>query len=172
MRARKSKNISIKGKSALIFWTAVFGFLILGSSGLAAPPVNGEALAALESFDNAMIRFINKHDIPGGSLAVSFKGRLILAKGYGYSDFSVFKKIPAHPKNRFRFASLSKPLTATAIMSFVEQGKLSLDSKIVPLLLGNPYQKITGKRIEQITIQHLLEHRGEWKDDRCGNTSH
>lgn len=150
----------IKNKPNFIFWISLLSIFLIPSSSLAAPPVNGEALPGLEIFDKVMIKFIEKHDIPGGSLAVSFKGRLILAKGYGNADFSVIKKIPAHPKNRFRFASLSKPLTATAIMSLIEEGKFSLNSRLVPLLLGDPPQKINDKRIEQITIQHLLEHRG------------
>jgi len=160
MRLRELKKALIKENPRPIFWIAVFSIFFIWSPGFAAVPVNGEALPGLESFDKAMIRFIEKHDIPGGSLAVSFKGSLILAKGYGYADFSVFKKIPAHPRNQFRFASLSKPLTATAIMSLVEKGKLSLDSKAVPLLQGDPPQKIRDNRLEQITIQHLLEHRG------------
>lgn len=45
-------------------------------------------------------------------------------------------------------------------MSLIEEGKLSLDSKVVPLLLGDPPQKMKDKRLELITIQHLLEHRG------------
>ncbi|MCX5913650.1 MAG: serine hydrolase [Deltaproteobacteria bacterium] len=108
-----------------VFWIVFFSVFFIWSPRSAAAPANGEALPGLESFDKATMKFIEKHDIPGGSLAVSFKGRLILAKGYGYADFSVLRKIPAHPKNRFRFASLSKPLTATAIMSLVEEGKLS-----------------------------------------------
>ena len=159
MRSRKSKRAFIKQKSVAIFWIAL-SILFIWSRAFAAVPINGEALPGLDSFDKAMIKFIEKHNIPGGSLAVSFKGKLILAKGYGYADFSVFKKVPAHPRNRFRFASLSKPLTASAIMSLVEEGRLSLDSKVVPLLQGDPPHKIRDKRLEQITIQHLLEHRG------------
>lgn len=92
MRLKESKKVSIKGKSAFIFWVAVSCLYLIGSPSFAAAPVNGEALPGLESFDKVMIKFIGKHDIPGGALAVSFKGRLMLAKGYGYADFSVLKK--------------------------------------------------------------------------------
>ena len=159
MRSRKSKRASIEQRSVGIYWIAL-SILFTWSPAFAATSTNGDALPGLDSFDKAMIKFIEKHNIPGGSLAVSFKGGLILAKGYGHADFTVFKKVPAHPRNRFRFASLSKPLTATAIMSLVEEGRLSLDSKAVPLLQGDPLHKIRDNRLEQITIQHLLEHRG------------
>jgi CubicO group peptidase (beta-lactamase class C family) len=160
MRPKESRKNFIQDKSIPLFWMAFFFVFFFCSPGFAAAPMNGEALPGLESFDKATMKFIEKYDIPGGSLAVSFKGRLILAKGYGYADFSVFKKVPVHSKNRFRFASLSKPLTATAIMSLVEEGKLSLDSKVAPLLQGDPPHAIKDNRLEQITIQHLLEHRG------------
>jgi len=165
MRSRESRIISIRDKSALKFLIVLLAVFCLWSSSLAAAPMNGEALPGLESFDRAIIKFIEKHHIPGGSLAVSFQGKLILAKGYGYADFSVLKKVPANSRNRFRLASLSKPLTATAIMSLIEDGKLSLDSKILPLLQGNPPQKIRDKRLGQITIQNLLEHRGGYNRD-------
>lgn len=159
MRSKESKGVVIKQKSIAIFWI-VLSLLFIWSRAFAAVPINGEALSGLDSFDKAMIKFIEKHKIPGGSLAVSYKGKLILAKGYGYADFSAFEKVPAHPRNRFRLASLSKPLTASAIMYLVEEGRLSLNSKAAPLLQGNPPHKIRDKRLEQITIQHLLEHRG------------
>jgi N-acyl-D-amino-acid deacylase len=165
MRSRESKRISIRDKSALKFLIFLLAVFCLWSNGLAATPMNGEALPGLENFDRAIIKFIEKHHIPGGSLAVSFQGKLILAKGYGYANFSAPKKVPANSRNRFRLASLSKPLTATAIMSLIEGGKLSLGSKILPLFRGNPPPKILDKRLGQITIQNLLEHRGGYDRD-------
>ena len=159
MRSKESKRAVIKQKPIAVFWIAL-SFLLIWSPAFAAVPINGEALLGLDGFDKAMVKFIEKHKIPGGSLAVSYKGRLILTKGYGYADFSGLEKVPVHPRNRFRLASLSKPLTATAIMSLMQEGRLSLDSKVVPLLQGNPPHKIRDKRLEQISIQHLLEHRG------------
>ncbi len=137
--------------------------LILASTPIvwaATPPVTGEALPGLESLDEAMIRLIEKFNIPGASLAVAFKGRLILARGYGYAFKSSKETRPVQPQNRFRFGSLSKPLTATAIMLLVEDGKLALDDRVVTLLREDAPKKTRDARVNQITVRHLLEHRG------------
>ena len=95
-----------------------------------------------------MVKLIDKYDFPGASLAVAFNGKLILARGYGYSKKSLVKKIPVNPNDRFRFASLSKPITATAMMLLVEEGKLSLDDNIIQLLQELGPQKLTDSRVE------------------------
>jgi len=123
-------------------------------------PISGEALPGLEGFDKVMLWLIDKYSIPGASLAVAFNGKLILARGYGYAKKSLTEKIPMQPQSRFRFASLSKPLTAAAIMLLAEEGKLSLDDSIISLLHELGPQKISDPRINQITVRHLLEHRG------------
>ncbi|NRB65166.1 MAG: beta-lactamase family protein [Saprospiraceae bacterium] len=55
----------------------------------------------------------------------------------------------------FHIASITKVFTATAIMQFVEQGKLSLDDKLVDIL---PDFKLKSKEYDKITIKHLLTH--------------
>jgi len=165
MRTRESKRIFIRDKSSLNFLFALLAVFCLWSNSPAATQINGEALPGLNGFDKAIIKFIERHDIPGGALALSFQGKMILAKGYGYADFSDLNKVPANPRNRFRLASLSKPLTAAAIMSLVEVEKVSLESKILPLLRGGLPQKIRDKRMGQITVQNLLEHRGGYDRD-------
>jgi N-acyl-D-amino-acid deacylase len=103
-------------------------------------------------------------NIPKGlncySLAVSFNGKLILARGYGYAKKSLAGNIPVQPQSRFRLCSMSKPLTATAVMLLIEEGKLSLDDQITSLLQDLGPQKIRDPRVNQITVRNLLEHRG------------
>jgi CubicO group peptidase (beta-lactamase class C family) len=159
LRIRKCDFQGIKGFFSIIFFVSLVLFLSV-PNGWSAAPISGEALPGLDGFNEAMLNLIDKYDIPGASLAVSFKGKLILARGYGYAKKSLTEKIPVQPQSRFRFASLSKPLTAAAIMLLVEEGKLSLDDSIISLLQELGPQKITDSRINQITVQHLLEHRG------------
>ncbi|MDI7261747.1 MAG: serine hydrolase domain-containing protein [Thermodesulfobacteriota bacterium] len=132
-------------------------------------PISGEALPGLEGFDKVMLRLIDKYDIPGASLAVAFNGKLILARGYGYAKKSLTGKIPVQPQSRFRFASLSKPLTAAAIMLLAEEGKFSLDDQIISLLQELGPQKIRDTRISQITVRNLLEHRGGFDSNISGD---
>ncbi|MDB4679873.1 beta-lactamase family protein [Planctomycetaceae bacterium] len=63
-------------------------------------------------------------------------------------------------------ASLSKPITAVAILQLIEQQKLALDDKLVDVLDTQIQITQAGDNFDprwnQITIRHLLEHRGGW----------
>lgn len=64
------------------------------------------------------------------------------------------------PESRFRYASITKTVTAIAIVDLVNKGALSLDDKIVEVLeLDN---NLKDPRVADITIEHLLTHRGGW----------
>ncbi len=73
--------------------------------------------------------------IPGLSLTVAVDGKIMYSEGFGYADLE--ERVPVWPTTKFRIGSISKPLTATALMQLVEAGKLELDApvqKYVPSL--------------------------------------
>lgn len=82
-------------------------------------------------------------------MAGAFEGKLILARGYGYAVKSSEDTRPVQPQSQFRFASLSKPLTAAAIMLLVEDGRLSLDDCVVALLKEDAPKKTEDSRINR-----------------------
>ncbi len=126
-------------------------------------PVTGEAAAALVAFDDWMLSFMSKHNIPGGSIAMMRDGKLVYARGFGYADRD--KKLAVVPESLFRIASISKPITAVAILKLVEQGKLKLDNKILEILKYEPHFEEGGtldERWKEITIAHCLAHTGGW----------
>ena len=84
--------------------------------------MNGKAGPGLKAFDEAMLKIMDRHGIPGASLAIAKEGKLVLAKGYGWANIASGKAI--QPDTLFGLASLSKPLTAIAVLKLVEQGKL------------------------------------------------
>jgi CubicO group peptidase (beta-lactamase class C family) len=90
------------------------------------------------------------------------EGKLIYARGFGYAD--VENKTPVQPDALFRIASVSKTLTAVAIMKLVEEGKLDLDDHVAPFIahLTPAPGSTVDPRWEQITIRHLLNHTGGW----------
>jgi N-acyl-D-amino-acid deacylase len=143
--------------------------LFIAATARADLPVTGTALPGLSPFDSAVIALLGKWKIPGASLAVAKDGRLILARGYGYSDLGQMK--PVTPDLRFRVASLSKSLTASAIMKLVELGQLNLDDPVLPLLgpWAPPASEIIDPRVYQITVRHLLVHRGGWDRESFGD---
>jgi N-acyl-D-amino-acid deacylase len=125
-------------------------------------PISGAAVPGMESYDQTITDFMRKHAIPGGAVAVLRDGKLIYARGFGYAD--VENKTPVQPDALFRIASVSKPITAAAIMKLVEEGKLKLDDRVAPFIAHlTPAPGATvDSRWEQITIRHLLNHTGGW----------
>ncbi|HEU0080114.1 MAG TPA: serine hydrolase domain-containing protein [Longimicrobiaceae bacterium] len=125
-------------------------------------PISGAAVPGMGSYDQVIPDFMRKHGIPGGAVAVVRDGKLIYARGFGYAD--VENKTPVQPDALFRIASVSKPITAAAIMKLVEEGKLGLDDRVAPFiahLTPAPGANV-DPRWEQITIRHLLNHTGGW----------
>lgn len=95
-----------------------------------------------------------KEDIPGFTVAIAHKGKVIFNKSYGYANLEEKERLtPAHI---FRIASHSKTFTATAVMQLAEAGKLKIDDYIVDYL---PWLKDhKDKRWQQVTIRQLLSH--------------
>jgi len=88
--------------------------------------------------------------IPGVSLAVLRKGKIILLKSYGLAN--VEHQVPVKPATIFQSGSMGKQFTAAAVMLLVQENKLSLDGKISKYFPGVP---ATWK---DITIRNLLTH--------------
>jgi serine beta-lactamase-like protein LACTB len=66
--------------------------------------------------------------IPGITMAVAVDGKIVYSEGYGLADLE--QRVPVWPTTKFRIASISKPLTAVALMQLVETGKVDLDAPI------------------------------------------
>src|SRR5688500_13020223 len=125
-------------------------------------PITGSAVPGMASFDLFITDFTRKLSIPGGAVAVMRDGKLIYARGFGYAD--VEKKTLVQPDALFRIASVSKTLTAAAIMKLVEEGKLQLEDRVAPFIAHlTPAPGATvDPRWDAITIRHLLNHSGGW----------
>ena len=135
----------------------VLGTVVLPSQLHASNSV-GCTTSGLEPFDAAMARLLHEWDIPGAGLAVSHHGRILLVRGYGLADKST--STPVTPRTKFRLGSLSKPITAVAILKLGEEGRLRLDDKMLALLgdLAPPSEAIRDPRVQSITVRHLLQH--------------
>jgi N-acyl-D-amino-acid deacylase len=121
-------------------------------------------LPTLAAFDELGRQFLERHAGVGLAIAVTDQGRLVHAAGYGYADLA--QSTPVTPQSLFRIASVSKPITALAILKLREQGQLELDDPILQHLALEPAIAAAGDafdaRWRDITIRHLLEHRGGW----------
>lgn len=98
---------------------------------------------------------MTRFQVPGVTIAVVRSFQVQWTKTYGVAD--VTAGIPVTPETRFQAASISKPVTAFAVLRAVEAGKLSLDENV------NTYLK-TWKVPENeytrsgVTLRALLSH--------------
>ena len=132
---------------------------------LLSAAVPASAQDQLAAYDRFMTDLLQRYHLPGGALAVSRDGRLLLAKGYGFADREHNR--PVEADSLFRIASISKPFTAVAILRLVEQGKLHLDDKAFSYLadLHPPKGQTPDPRLALITIRQILHHTGGWDRD-------
>ncbi|MGH7172056.1 MAG: serine hydrolase domain-containing protein [Gemmataceae bacterium] len=127
----------------------------------------GRANPRLASFDQLMKRFLHEQELPGAALAVARGGRVVYARGFGYADRAT--KEPVQPNALFRIASISKPLTAVAVLQLVERGQVKLDDSVFEVLRLKKPGEGEGRfdsRWKKTTIRQLLQHRGGWDRDK------
>jgi CubicO group peptidase (beta-lactamase class C family) len=120
----------------------------------------GREVPELEALDRVMEKYMVSRNVSRGALAVTRKGKLVLARGctWGPSECT-----DTRPDSLFRVASLSKPVTAVAVLHLVEQGRLRLDEKVVRILdLEPPTGGSLDPRLRDVTVRHLLQHLGGW----------
>jgi hypothetical protein len=119
--------------------------------------------AEFEECCNIVGSFMKKWTIEGASVAIAKNGKLIYARGFGYADTAA--GIEIQPYSKFRIASISKLVTAVAIMKLREEGKLSLEDKVFGpegILNDSCYCDPKDNRVFNITVAHLLSHEGGW----------
>jgi N-acyl-D-amino-acid deacylase len=129
--------------------------------------MTGAEIAALEPFDRLMQTFVAQNKIPGAALAVSNKSKLVYARGFGFAEVEHKKQV--EPNSIFRIASVSKPITAVAILQLVEQQKLGLDDHVVDRLklTGAEVELLKDPRWRQITVRQCLQHTGGWDREKA-----
>lgn len=137
-----------------VAWASAFG------QGLGPKvPITGTDQKELSAFDEMMIKFVTDHQVPGAALAVARNGKVVYTRGFGHADPQLGR--PVEPRTRFRIASISKPITAAAILRLIELGLLKLgDNPFQVLQLTLPPD--ADPRLKKITIEHLLQHTAGW----------
>ena len=113
--------------------------------------------------DSQVSSFINRWRIRGVSLAITKDERLVYAKGFGTANNETGEEVK--PGHLFRIASVSKLITAVAIMKLYEENRLDLDERVFGMngiINDSIFEAYRDKRIESITIRHLLNHTAGW----------
>jgi CubicO group peptidase (beta-lactamase class C family) len=108
----------------------------------------------LEKVDSYVNQQFKEAGIVGGAYAIISGDKVAAAHGIGYSDLK--SKQIASPETIYAIASVTKVLTATAILQLQEKGKLNLDDPVQTYLPWFTYQD--GEKSKLVTIKHLLTH--------------
>lgn len=116
-----------------------------------------EALATLVTEKMA------EYGVPGVAFGILKDGRLTL-RGFGTTNID--NPQPLTPQTVFPIASISKTVTATAIMRLVEQGKLDLEAPVRKYIPEFAVQDPAASR--DVAIWHLLTHTPGWEGQLSG----
>lgn len=130
------KNLQIKRFSIFL----LSAFLLISSF----------SAQAADKVDKYIIAEMQKQHIPGLSLAVIKKGKIIKSKGYGLAN--VETNVPVTTETVFKIGSVSKPIIAMGIMLLIEEGRIGIDDKL------SKYLENTPETWKDITVRHLLSH--------------
>lgn len=135
---RATIQLNIMGPPILLIFLALFSTFNLSA----------------QSFESQILSIKQKHDLMGGVVLVLSDGEVKEQVSFGMADQQ--RNRPVHDSTVFRVASISKMVTATAVMQLYEQGLCSLDEDISNILgfeIRNPH--FPGK---PITLRMLLSH--------------
>jgi CubicO group peptidase (beta-lactamase class C family) len=106
--------------------------------------------AKVQEIERAVAEEMDRQGIPGLSLAVSSDLRLAWSAGFGMADLE--NSVPARAATVYRLASISKPITAIAVLQLVERALIDLDAPIQTYVPSFPEKQWP------VTIRNLLRH--------------
>lgn len=112
------------------------------------PPQFADARALIE-------RAMQEDSLPSVTVAVAQDGRVLWAQGFGYADLE--RRIPATPETMYSLASISKPITATALMRLVDAGRIDLD-RPANAYLGDARIHSDVWSADGATVRRVLSH--------------
>ena len=113
---------------------------------------SAEATTFLKAVDAAMRDEMKRQDLVGLAVGVIVDGRVAYTQGYGWADRE--KQVQVTRETMFRWASISKSLTAVAAMQLWERKQLDLKTDVRQLVPEFP------SKAAPITLRNLLCHQG------------
>lgn len=134
-------------------------------------PVNGLCHEAMSAVDDAILKVMAERGIPSLTFALSKEGKILHDRAFGWADANL--KTPLQPGVKMRVASMTKPVISAAIHTLISDGKLKADQLVYGILDLGQYResKSCDERWKQVTVQHLLDHKGGWDRAKSGDFS-
>jgi serine beta-lactamase-like protein LACTB, mitochondrial len=140
-----------------VLLTAILGFSFAARAnpqspaGQTAVPTAASRYAQAQAVAHGIGNELLSRGIPGLAFAVAVEGHSVYSEGFGYADLE--QRVPAWPETKFRIGSISKPLTAVALVQLVEKGKIDLDAAIQSYVPSFP--KKEGRITARLLAGHL-----------------
>lgn len=158
LRAARGRGLANGPAVARRLWMLVLLTLLIGAGNAVGtpnavrPPSTLDGAVAPAAVDRFVEEQMERHRIPGVSLALFEEGRIIYTAGYGKAD----RHTAMEPDTPMPAGSITKVITAVAILQLAEDGKISLDASVQTYL---PWFTVADETAAAaITVQHLLQH--------------
>ncbi|WP_046468358.1 serine hydrolase domain-containing protein [Allosalinactinospora lopnorensis] len=165
-------NTAGRGLTAVLLLLAVLLSATAGTARAQEDPTAGSSDRDLDTesvtafFDRRTPELLEEKQVPGTVVSVVADGRPLMAQGYGYADLEERK--PAAPEeSAFLTASLTKTVTATAILQLVDAGDVDLHTDVNDYLPDDTALADTHPG-QPVTLHHLLTHSAGLDDPAWG----
>lgn len=126
---------------------------LLGPGIFFAQNTDHETRQFRKTVDSIVMSKMDQYAIPGLAIGVVRDNSVLYTKGYGVREIGTDKLVSE--QSIFHTASISKLFTAMAIIHLEDQGKLSIDDKLIDVI---PNLQYVEEGIKEITIKQLLNH--------------
>jgi CubicO group peptidase (beta-lactamase class C family) len=110
------------------FQTTILRLLLIGPLCSSGPAIFSQVTAPPDPIQTYMQPLVDNHTIAGAVVLVATRDRTAYLEPVGFSDLAT--KTPMRADSLFWIASVSKPITATALMMLVDEGKVNLDDPV------------------------------------------
>ena len=152
-------------RGSLVVW---FALAVLPAAPAPVAPEASLPPATIREIGRIVTARMLRAKIPGLTVAIGTRTRLAWVQGYGTAD--VENSVAAAPETVYRIGSISKPITAVAVMQLAERGKLDLDAPVQKYVPGFPAKPwpITAR----LLLAHLSGIRHYRSEEEVESTRH
>jgi CubicO group peptidase (beta-lactamase class C family) len=115
----------------------------------------GDFNAFTQALEQRVPGWLKQYNVPGAAIALVHNGEVAWAQGFGLADKA--QNTPVTKETIFQVASVSKPVSAWGIMTLVEEGRITLDVPVDPLL-SRWHLPPSKFDVNSVTVERLLSH--------------
>ena len=119
-------------------------------------------LPVISAINERLRPLIEHEEIAGAVTLVATPDRIIHSDAIGKADIGESR--PMRPDNIFWIASMTKPITGTAVLMLHEEGKLSVDDPVEKYIPEFQGLAMADGKPARVTIRHLLTHTSGMSD--------